>query len=66
MAETLASGPSFAHGITKRMMHEEWDMSIDEAIEAEARAQAVCMVTKDFTRAFEAFAQKREPVFEGD
>lgn len=66
MAETLAGGPSFAHGITKRMMHEEWDMSIDEAIEAEARAQAVCMATKDFTRAFEAFAQKREPAFEGD
>ena len=66
MAETLATGPSFAHGITKRMMHEEWDMSIDEAIEAEARAQAVCMATKDFTRAFEAFAQKREPVFGGD
>ena len=57
MAEQLATGPSFAHGITKRMMHEEWDMSIDEAIEAEARAQAVCMATKDFKRAFEAFAQ---------
>ena len=66
MAETLASGPSFAHGITKRMMHAEWDMSVDEAIEAEAQAQAVCMATKDFTRAFEAFAAKREPEFEGD
>ena len=66
MAETLASGPSFAHGITKRMMHAEWDMSVDEAIEAEAQAQAVCMATRDFTRAFEAFAAKREPEFEGD
>lgn len=66
MAEQLATGPSFAHGITKRMMHEEWDMSIDEAIEAEARAQAVCMATRDFKRAFEAFAEKREPVFKGD
>ena len=66
MADTLASGPTFAHGITKRMMHEEWDMSIDEAIEAEARAQAVCMATKDFKRAFDAFAAKREPEFEGD
>lgn len=66
MAEQLASGPSFAHGVTKRMLHEEWDMSIDDAIEAEARAQAMCMATKDFKRAFEAFAAKREPVFEGD
>ncbi len=66
MAEILATGPSFAHGITKRMLHEEWDMSIDEAIEAEARAQAVCMATGDFTRAFEAFAEKREPEFEGN
>ena len=48
------------------MLHEEWDMSIDEAIEAEARAQAVCMATNDFTRAFEAFSEKREPEFKGD
>ena len=66
MARTLAAGPTFAHGITKRMLHEEWDMSIDEAIEAEARAQAVCMATNDFTRAFEAFSEKREPEFKGD
>ncbi len=66
MARTLADGPTFAHGITKRMLHEEWDMSINEAIEAEARAQAVCMTTKDFKRAFDAFANKREPQFEGD
>jgi len=66
MAESLASGPTFAHGITKRMMHQEWDMSVDEAIEVEAQAQAVCMATNDFTRAFEAFAAKREPEFKGD
>ncbi len=66
MANRIASGPTFAHGITKRMLHTEWDMGIDEAIEEEARAQAICMQTKDFRRAFEAFANKREPVFEGD
>ena len=66
MAQNLASGPSFAHGITKRMLHEEWDMGLDEAIEAEARAQAVCMQTRDFVRAFEAFADKRQPEFKGD
>ena len=66
LAVTLADGPTFAHAMTKRMMHEEWDMGIDDAIEAEARAQAVCMETRDFRRAFEAFADKRQPVFEGD
>lgn len=66
MAASLAAGPTFAHGITKRMLHTEWDMGIDEAIEEEARAQAICMQTGDFRRAFEAFAGKREPVFEGD
>ncbi len=66
MANRIADGPTFAHGITKRMLHTEWDMGIDEAIEEEARAQAICMQTKDFRRAFEAFANKREPVFEGD
>mgnify|MGYP002713095221 CR=1 FL=1 len=65
-AATLASGPTFAHAMTKRMLHTEWDMGIDEAIEEEARAQAICMQTNDFRRAFEAFAAKREPVFEGD
>ena len=62
----LAAGPTFAHGITKRMLHQEWSMSVDEAIEAEAAAQAVCMATADFRRAYEAFAAKRKPVFEGD
>ena len=65
-AAELASGPTFAHGITKKMLHQEWNIGIDEAIEAEAQAQAICMATKDFRRAFEAFAAKRQPVFEGD
>ncbi|HEY0053364.1 MAG TPA: enoyl-CoA hydratase family protein [Caulobacteraceae bacterium] len=66
LAVQLASGPTFAHAMTKRMLHQEWDMGVDAAIEAEAQAQAVCMATNDFRRAFEAFAAKREPVFEGD
>ncbi len=65
-AHGLADGPSFAHAMTKRMMHAEWDMSVDEAIEAEAQAQAICMQTKDFRRAYDAFVNKRVPVFEGD
>lgn len=66
LAGEIASGPTFANGITKRMLHMEWSMSVDEAIEAEAMAQAICMDTKDFRRAFEAFAAKTRPVFEGD
>lgn len=66
MAGELANGPTFAHAMTKKMLHQEWSMSIDEAIEAEAEAQAICMETKDFRRAYEAFAEKRKPVFEGD
>jgi enoyl-CoA hydratase/carnithine racemase len=66
MAGGFAAGPSFAHGMTKRMLHQEWDMGIDEAIEAEAQAQAVCMQTQDFRRAYEAFVAKRKPVFEGN
>jgi enoyl-CoA hydratase/carnithine racemase len=66
MAQSLAAGPSFAHGITKTQLHAEWDMSIDQAIEAEAQAQAICMQTKDFHRAYEAFVAKRKPVFEGN
>jgi enoyl-CoA hydratase/carnithine racemase len=62
----LAAGPTFAHGITKKMLHQEWNMSLDEAIEAEAQAQAICMATKDFTRAYEAFVGKQKPVFKGD
>ena len=66
LAADIAAGPTFAHAMTKRMLHREWNMSIDEAIEAESKAQAVCMQTKDFHRAYEAFAAKRKPVFEGD
>jgi enoyl-CoA hydratase/carnithine racemase len=66
LAASLASGPTFAHAMTKRCMHQEWDMSIDAAIEAEAQAQAICMQTKDFARAYRAFAAKERPVFHGD
>ena len=65
LAEAIAAGPTFANGITKTMLHQEWAMTVDQAIEAEAQAQAVCMATGDFRRAFEAFREKRRPVFEG-
>ncbi len=65
-AARLADGPTLAHGITKTMLNREWNMGIDEAIEAEAEAQAICMRTNDFRRAYEAFAAKRKPVFKGD
>ncbi|HVV92389.1 MAG TPA: enoyl-CoA hydratase family protein [Hyphomicrobiales bacterium] len=66
LAKTIATGPTFANAITKRMLHAEWAMGLDAAIDAEAIAQALCMKTEDFRRAFEAFAEKRAPVFEGD
>ena len=66
LALSLARGPTFAHGVTKNQLNVEWDMSLDAAIESEAQAQAICMQTKDFRRAYEAFAAKREPVFEGN
>jgi enoyl-CoA hydratase/carnithine racemase len=66
LARSLAEGPTFAHAMTKRCIHQEWDMSIDQAIEAEAQAQAICMQTKDFGRAYRAFAAKEQPVFQGD
>ncbi len=66
MAESLARGPTFAHALTKRMMHLEWDMSIEQAIDAEAQAQAIAMQTQDFRRAYEAFVDKRAPIFEGN
>jgi enoyl-CoA hydratase/carnithine racemase len=66
VARELAEGPSFAHGMTKTMLSQEWAMTIDQAIEAEAQAQAICMQTEDFKRAFDAFAAKRKPVFGGD
>jgi enoyl-CoA hydratase/carnithine racemase len=66
LARALVAGPTFAHGMTKNQLNLEWDMSLEAAIEAEAQAQAICMQTQDFRRAFEAFADKREPVFEGN
>jgi enoyl-CoA hydratase/carnithine racemase len=66
LAASLAAGPTFAHGMTKRCIHQEWSMGIDDAIEAEAQAQAICMQTKDYERAYKAFVAKQRPVFEGD
>ena len=66
MARDLASGPTFANGITKTMLHQEWAMTIDQAIEAEAQAQAICMLTEDFSRAYNAFVAKQKPRFEGN
>ncbi|MBY4946935.1 enoyl-CoA hydratase family protein [Cupriavidus respiraculi] len=66
LAATLAAGPTFAHGMTKKLLHQEWNMGVDEAIEAEAEAQAICMQTRDFRRAYDAFVAKTRPVFEGD
>jgi enoyl-CoA hydratase/carnithine racemase len=66
MAKSLADGPTFAHGMTKRCIHQEWSMGIDESIEAEAQAQAICMQTKDYERAYEAFVKKQKPVFGGN
>lgn len=65
-AATLAAGPTFAHAMTKKMLHQEWNMGVDEAIEAEAQAQAICMATNDFHRAYHAFVAKQKPQFEGD
>ena len=65
-ARTLAAGPAFANGMTKNQLNMEWDMSLGAAIEAEAQAQAICMKTKDFERAYHAFVAKQKPVFEGD
>jgi enoyl-CoA hydratase/carnithine racemase len=66
MARQLVEGPTFANGITKTMLHQEWAMTIEQAIEAEAQAQALCMLTQDFTRAYEAFVAKQKPRFEGN
>ena len=66
LAESLVAGPNFAHSMTKTMLHQEWSMTIDMAIEAEAQAQAICMQTQDFHRAFNAFAAKQKPQFEGN
>jgi enoyl-CoA hydratase/carnithine racemase len=66
LAGRIVSGPTFAHGITKTQLYQEWSMSLDQAIEAEAQAQAICMQTKDFERAYKAFVAKEKPVFEGN
>jgi enoyl-CoA hydratase/carnithine racemase len=66
LACELAAGPTFANGITKTMLHQEWAMTIEQAIEAEAQAQAICMLTEDFNRAYEAFVAKSRPRFEGN
>jgi enoyl-CoA hydratase/carnithine racemase len=66
LARDLAHGPAFAHAMTKNQLNMEWNMSVDQALEAEAQAQAICMQTKDFERAYLAFAAKQMPVFEGD
>lgn len=65
-ARNLADGPWFAHSMTKKMLDQEWSMGIEEIIESEAQAQAICMATGDFRRAFEAFAAKAKPAFKGD
>jgi enoyl-CoA hydratase/carnithine racemase len=66
LAQRIAAGPAFANGMTKNQLNIEWDMSLDTAIEAEAQAQAICMQTADFERAYKAFVNKEKPVFEGD
>jgi enoyl-CoA hydratase/carnithine racemase len=65
-AADIADGPTFANGITKTMLHQEWAMTLEQAIEAEAQAQALCMLTEDFKRAYRAFVAKQKPVFEGN
>ena len=66
LARRLASGPTFAHSVTKTQLNQEWDMGLEQAIEAEAQAQAICMQTRDFERAYRAFVAKEKPVFAGD
>ncbi|MFZ3351372.1 MAG: enoyl-CoA hydratase family protein [Xanthobacteraceae bacterium] len=66
LAHRIASGPTFANGVTKTQLNQEWSMSLDQAIEAEAQAQAICMQTEDFERAYRAFVAKQKPVFEGN
>jgi len=66
LAARIAAGPTFAHGITKTQLNQEWSMGLDQAIEAEAQAQAICMQTQDFSRAYHAFVDKQKPVFEGN
>ena len=66
LARQVAAGPNFAHMMTKTMLNQEWNMGLEQAIEAEAQAQAICMQTADFTRAYDAFVARQKPVFEGN
>jgi enoyl-CoA hydratase/carnithine racemase len=66
MARMLADGPAFAHAMTKKCLHQEWNQSIEQALETEAEAQAICMQTGDFERAYNAFVAKQKPKFEGN
>jgi enoyl-CoA hydratase/carnithine racemase len=66
LARALADGPTFAHAMTKKLLHQEWAMDLDAAIDAEAEAQAICMETEDFRRAYRAFVAKEKPLFEGN
>ena len=66
LARRLADGPVFAHAMTKTQLNHEWSMSLEQAIEAEAQAQAICMQTRDFERAYKAFVAKEKPLFKGD
>ena len=66
LAGRIAAGPCFAHGITKTQLNQEWNMGLEQAIEAEAQAQAICMQTEDFARAYRAFVAKERPVFQGN
>jgi len=65
-ARELRQGPTFAHGMTKKMLQQEWNMGVEQALESEAQAQAICMATNDFHRAYHAFAAKQKPQFEGN
>jgi enoyl-CoA hydratase/carnithine racemase len=65
-ASRLVAGPTFAHGVTKKCLHQEWSLSIEQALEIEAEAQTLCMQTEDFRRAYRAFVAKEKPVFEGN
>jgi enoyl-CoA hydratase/carnithine racemase len=66
LAQELSEGPSFAHGMTKTMLNQEWNMGLEQALEAEAQAQAICMQTEDFRRAYQAFSAKQRPTFQGN
>jgi enoyl-CoA hydratase/carnithine racemase len=66
LAQEIARGPTLAHAMTKQMLHREWSLAVEAAIEAEAQAQAACMQSEDFKRAYRAFAAKQRPIFKGD